>query len=205
MSDTLLIDSTRIAAWQDDGRYDYDREMVGGSQNLLDWIVSVITEWVNETFDVMMDNDVTYYTLLALGVLLVGFLVWLLRKKGLRLFYGKKEEEEMDYEVEEDTIYGVDFDADLKVALEQGNYRQAVRLLYLQTLYHLQEEGKIDWQPSKTPTQYMRQVDQPSFSRLTRLFILVRYGNFEATEEVYRQMKALQEEVMRKGGEGNEQ
>ncbi|MBR1447140.1 MAG: DUF4129 domain-containing protein [Prevotella sp.] len=202
MSDSLQIDSTQIAAWQQDSRFDYDREIVGGSQNLLEWIASVISEWVNNTFNTVLDNDVVYYTLIVLGALLVLFLLWFLWRKRSQLFYSKdRSEEGMDYEVLEDTIYGVDFDAEITEALRTEDYRQAVRLLYLQTLSYLQEKGKIDWQPSKTPSQYMRQVGQPAFSQLTRQFVLVRYGNFLATEAVFRQMKAQQDVVMGKGGD----
>jgi len=200
MSDSLQIDSTQIADWQQDSRYDYDREIVGGSQNLLEWIASVISRWVNETFNTVLDNDVVYYTLVVLGTLLVFFLAWMLWRRRKRLFYGKEKDEDMDYEVVEDTIYGIDFEAEIREALAAGDYRQAVRLVYLQTLSYLQDKGRIDWQPSKTPSQYMRQVNQPAFGQLTRLFVLVRYGNFEADEAIFQQMKSHQEAVMGKGG-----
>jgi hypothetical protein len=201
VSDSLQIDSTQIAAWQADSRYDYDREIVGGSENLLEWIASVISRWVNETFNTVLDNDVVYYTLVVLGTLLALFLAWMLWRRRHRLFYGKDQDEGVDYEVVEDTIYGVDFDAEIREALAAGDYRQAVRMVYLQTLSYLQDKGTIDWQPSKTPSQYMRQVNQPAFSQLTRLFVLVRYGNFEASEDIFQQMKSQQDAVMGKGGD----
>jgi hypothetical protein len=202
--DTLRIDSTQIAAWQSDGRYDYDREIVGGSQNLLEWLASVINQWLADLFDTALDNDVVYYSLMVVGALAALFIGWLLWKHRSRLFYGKKEDEAMDYEVEEDSIYGVDFDAELAETLAHDDYRQAVRLVYLQTLLHLQNAGRIEWQPSKTPTQYMRQVNDPAFSRLTRLFVLVRYGNFDATCATFDEVKALQRDVIQKGGAPHE-
>ena len=98
------------------------------------------------------------------------------------------------------SIYGVNFEADIKQALKAADYRQAVRLSYLQTLKYLEDTGKIEWQPSKTPSQYVRQVNMPAFSSLSRHFINVRYGNYEATAELYEQVKALQAEVMKGGG-----
>ena len=65
-------------------------------------------------------------------------------------------------------------EADIKQALQSSDYRQAVRLRYLQTLKYLEDEGKIDWQPSKTPSQYVRQVNMPAFTTLSRHFINVR-------------------------------
>ena len=73
--------------------------------------------------------------------------------------------------------------------------REAVRLLYFQTLKQLSDAGRIEWQPYKTPTQYLYEVRLPAFRQLTNHFLQVRYGNFEATEELFRTMRALQEEI----------
>ena len=77
---------------------------------------------------------------------------------------------------------------------------KAVRLLYLQTLKRLSDEKRIDWQPYKTPTQYINEVRIPVFRQLTNHFLRVRYGNFEATEELFNSMKSLQEEIGKGGG-----
>ena len=75
--DSLQLDSAQLAVFQHDTRFDYDRELVGGSQNLLEWLTTVISEWLEETFNVLVDNDVVYYSLIGLGALLVLFLSWL--------------------------------------------------------------------------------------------------------------------------------
>ena len=102
----------------------------------------------------------------------------------------------LPYAVEEDTIYGVDFARGIADALSRSDYREAVRLLYLQTLKQLSDEKRIDWQLYKTPTQYVYEVRMPAFRQLTNHFLRVRYGNFEALFHV---MQSLQEEV-KKGG-----
>ena len=43
-------------------------------------------------------------------------------------------------------------------ALCPTDYREAVRLLYLQTLKQLSDGKRIDWQLYKTPTQYIYEV-----------------------------------------------
>ena len=105
----------------------------------------------------------------------------------------------LPYAVEEDTIYGVDFARGIADALSRSDYREAVRLLYLQTLKQLSDEKRIDWQLYKTPTQYVYEVRMPAFRQLTNHFLRVRYGNFEATEALFHIMQSLQEEV-KKGG-----
>ena len=200
--DTLQLDSAQLTVFQNDSRFDYDRELVGGSQNLLEWLTTVISEWLEETFNVLVDNDVVYYSLIGLGALLVLFLSWLVWKKNPKLFM-RKEEDPLDYDVQEDTIYGVDFEAGISEALSQKDYRQAVRLLYLQTLKQLSDAGHIDWQPSKTPSQYVREYGQKAFAELSQHFILVRYGNFEATEELFQEMRELQGQTIVQSSEDN--
>ena len=115
--DSLQIDSAQIALWQSDGRYDYDREIVGGSQNLLEWISEIVCERLGKVFNTALDNDVVYYSLMGLGFLLALFLAWLLWRSRFRLFMKtEKKDDALDYEVTEDSIYGVDFDAELSEA-----------------------------------------------------------------------------------------
>lgn len=76
----------------------------------------------------------------------------------------------MNYSVHEDTIYGVDFDFEIKRAMERKDYRESIRLLYLQTLKLLSDEGRIDWQPYKTPTEYIYEVKQEALRRLFQAF-----------------------------------
>ena len=102
--------------------------------------------------------------------------------------FGRGKNDRLDYEVEEDTIYGIDFDKAIRQALERKDYREAVRLKYLQTLKMLTENGRIDWQLHKTPTQYTYECTDEAFLRMTRHFLRIRYGNFEATPEVYEEL-----------------
>ena len=193
--DSIVIDSAQLAVWRENPRYDYDRELVDGGQNLLEWLWETLAQWFFETFDEVLSNDVTYYTLIVVGAFLLAFLVWVIWKKNPRLFR-RNEDKALDYETSEDTIYGIDFDEAIANAVAGGDYRQAVRLIYLQTLKHLSDGGHIDWQPSRTPLQYMRQMDSKPFHDLTRHFIRVRYGNFEATDQLFQEMKALQSQTI---------
>ena len=201
MKESLQLDSTQLAVFQHDPRFDYDRELVGGSQNRLEWFSTIVRDWIAKSFNVMLENEVVYYSLIVLGVLLLLVAAWFVWKKNPKLFLRNAGDEALDYELEQDTIYGVDFDGDIREALAQHDYRQAVRLVYLQTLKHLSDNGSIDWQPSKTPMQYMRQYALPAFAELSKRFIRIRYGNFEADEALYQEMKELQQAIVGKGGE----
>ena len=192
IADTLQLDSAQLAAWQSDSRFDYDREIVGGSENLLQWLTHKVTEWLNDQLNTALDSDVAYYTLIALGGLTLGFIAYLVWRRRRAPFLHKEKTGALDYELEEDTIYGVDFAAALAEAEQRRDWRQAVRLLYLQTLKQLSDAGRIDWQPSKTPAQYVREVGQQPFTTLSQHFVRIRYGNFDAKETVFQTMKTMQ-------------
>ena len=55
----------------------------------------------------------------------------------------RSSKNKLPYEVEEDTIYGVDFSGGIADALSRSDYREAVRLLYLQTLKQLSDAARI--------------------------------------------------------------
>lgn len=199
-TDSLQLDSTRLDMFLQDEQYDYDRELIGGSQNLLQWIISTITRWFNDLFDTVISEDAMTYILIGGGILLVVFLSWLYWRFRPRIFVNSDKEDALDYDMQEDTIYGIDFSKDIQRALSVGDYRQAMRLLYLQTLKYLEDTGQIHWLPSLTPDQYVRQVRQPAFTALSHHFIRVRYGNFQADAALFKEMQQLQSVIM-KGGD----
>ena len=79
--------------------------------------------------------------------------------------------------------------------MENENFREALRLMYLQTLKSLSDYHQIEWQPFKTPTQYTFEFRQADFKRMTSLFVRVRYGGFDADKDMIRDMHNLQASV----------
>ena len=163
-------------------------------------------EWFNRWFGKILQKifgshfaeEYSELILIGIAILLLILIIWFVYKKRPELFMISRKNA-LPYAVEEDTIYGVDFARGIADALSRSDYREAVRLLYLQTLKQLSDEKRIDWQLYKTPTQYVYEVRVPAFRQLTSHFLRVRYGNFEATEALFHVMQSLQEEV-KKGG-----
>ena len=81
-------------------------------------------------------------------------------------------------------VYGIDFDKEIAAAVGRGDYREAVRLRYLQCLKFLSDHEVIDWRIYKTPAQYTREYKQAAFTQLTRTYVLVRYGDRDANQSV---------------------
>jgi hypothetical protein len=187
--DTLVCDTARIAAWQQDSAFDYNRELIEPEQSILQWLFEVIIGFLTRMIDGALQSDVSWVFITVACVVLIGVGGWLIYKYQPGLF-GRKKKEQLDYELEDDNIYGIDFDTAIAEALKRQDYREAVRLRYLQTLKMLTECGSIDWQLHKTPTQYTYECSDEDFLRMTRHFLRIRYGNFEATPEIYENVVA---------------
>lgn len=200
-ADTLVYDSLSIADLQTLPEYDYNRELITPEVNLMAWLNRWLGKLLQKIFGSKFAEEYTEIILLALFVIVILLIIWFIYKKRPELFMRSKKN--IPYRVEEDTIYGVDFDKEIDAAFSRNDYRETVRLLYLQTLKQLSDEEAIDWQPYKTPTEYIyevkRDVLKAPFRELTGRFLRVRYGNFEATESLFREMQVLQGEI-RKGG-----
>ena len=194
-SDTLVIDTARLQVWRRDDDYAYGRELVPSQDSLMDWVAKRLNEFFENIFGSNFYQDhhdtlLICIVLAALGAVL-AFLLW----KHPELFARSGRKKPMEYEVTEDTIYGVDFPSEIKKALENENFREALRLMYLQTLKSLSDYHQIEWQPFKTPTQYTFEFRQADFKRMTSLFVRVRYGGFGADKDMIRDMHNLQASV----------
>jgi hypothetical protein len=78
----------------------------------------------------------------------------------------------------------------------KGEYREAMRHLYLALLSHLHRAGAIDYDPTKSNWDYLFGFKgtgeaKHAFRDLTRRFDFVWYGNLDATELAYRAFRTI--------------
>lgn len=200
-ADTLKVNPAILDRWRDDAAYDYSRELVQLDSSVWDWLGTQLDKLLRE----LMGRDVpsvdwTAIAIVAGLVLIVGAVgtVAYLRPSFL---YGDSQTTLSEVETE-DSIYGFDFDAEIAQAYAARDYRQAVRMVYLQTLRRLSDAHAIDWQPFKTPTQYTHELPIPDFKTQTNHFLRVRYGDFPASETMAREMQRLQQNIVPGLGDG---
>ena len=188
-ADTIVYNASRIAEWQQMYAYDYNREAVESQSDLLQWLIGMLMQLIDDIIQGVVRLDITTYVFIAIVVILLAVFCWLIYKYRPAIF-GRRKKDDLDYELEEDNIYGIDFDIELKKALDRGDYREAVRLKYLQTLKLLTDTERIDWQLHKTATQYSMEFPDAKFKKMTNHFLRIRYGYFQATPEIYEEMAA---------------
>ncbi|HEX7014189.1 MAG TPA: DUF4129 domain-containing protein [Cyclobacteriaceae bacterium] len=136
---------------------------------------------------------------LFLFVLFVSALVYaiirLLKFNTFRIFYGEKDKKPLEHAVEQEDIHEMDFEALMREATGSGNYRLAVRLLYLWALKLLADANHVTWEPGKTNLDYLAELDRTElksgFRQLSYYFEYAWYGNFSITPELYQRVSGL--------------
>lgn len=202
-TDTLIYDAAKIAEYQADKRFDYNSQLGTPEINFGEIIFRWLSRFFNRFVDIETADTFTTWFLVVFFIVVVGLIVFFVYKKRPELFLREKKQP-IRYEVEEETIYGIDFEKELSAALSAGNFRAAIRMLYLQTLRFLSDRQFIDWQIYKSPAEYIYELKptdlKAPFRIFTNHFLQVRYGNFKASRELFDVMKELGDRL-RKGGD----
>jgi hypothetical protein len=138
-----------------------------------------------------------FQTLLWLIIIAVfaGAVIWFLAESNIGVF-GRKNKRIIaspgEEEISED-IFAINYQKEIDRAAQQGNYRLAIRLMFLRLLKNMSEKNIINYKQDKTNLDYLLQL-QPtnyynSFFRVTRDYEYTWYGQFEVGEEAYNIIK----------------
>lgn len=197
LSDTLSCDSALLHQYRADEAYNYARELQAPELDWWDWLMSKIGEFLSDLFSIQGKGDFRIVIYIVIALAFIALIAFILYRYQFKLFgRAGKVANEND---EEDNIYGVDFEAVYAKAMVQKDYYKAVRIVYLRTLRWLSDGNKISWQLYKTPTQYTREYLSVEFERMTTAFMRVRYGNYQASEELVGLLIDLESKI-KKGG-----
>ena len=135
----------------------------------------------------------TFFWILLVGGF-IALIVWFLTSGNINLFRRapKVYQEDQDMDNEED-IFEVEYEREIQNAVNAGNFRLAVRLMYLQTLKEMSERNIIRYSNEKTNSDYLFQLAKSrhykSFFRLTRHFDYIWYGQFVLSPEAFQSVQ----------------
>jgi hypothetical protein len=134
-----------------------------------------------------------YGVYILLGALLLYAIGRIVNENQLGIFFrgakrsGTGDAGNIDEPVEEE-----DIDRRLQQAIENRDYRQAVRYSYLRTLRRLDARGLIHYHGRATDQEYLRQLSGTAqelpFRFLTNAYEKVWYGEFGLGEETFRRL-----------------
>ena len=205
-ADTIQYDTNKIVNYQSDSNFDYLSQIEIPDYSWFELIFRWFNRILNLIFSGKFGEHVTTPALIIIFFILLISLLYFLYKKRPELFMRSKKVISIPYTLEEENIHLINFDDEIDSALRCHDYRLAIRLLYLQTLRFLSDNNLIDWQIHKTPTEYFyelsnNEVKQP-FRLITSHFQHIRYGNYQASYELFETMRDLQTSIkqLKEGG-----
>lgn len=136
----------------------------------------------------------TWFKTLIWFIIIGGFatiLVLYLASSDVGLFRKKiitTSKQENEEEMPED-IFAINYQKEIDKAEMQGNYRLAVRLMFLKLLKTMSEKNVISYKQDKTNFDYLAQLHPTryykDFFRITRNYEYSWYGKFDVSEEAF--------------------
>ncbi|MTI20151.1 DUF4129 domain-containing protein [Fulvivirga sp. RKSG066] len=137
-------------------------------------------------------GKIILYVILGAGIIYAIYKIATMQS--VRLF-NKTNGNSLDYEVYHEDIHQMDFQKLIDEAIQNKNYRLAIRLTYLLALKHLSDKNLIDWQPGKTNYDYTHELNRPNlkpgFNDLSYYFDYTWYGDFEVNEPLFNKVNGL--------------
>ena len=174
------FDQQKIKTYRGKAEFQYNDD--APAENLWDkfW------KWFWNLINSLLKNSSTGgFIKYAVIFVLAGLVIFALIKTAgvdLRVLLGRSKPTQVPFSESHDNIHEIDFNEQIQQAINNGNYRLAVRLCYLSSLKKLSDQSLISWQPEKTNQTYIGEIEDASiknqFSILTRQFEYIWYGEF---------------------------
>ncbi len=155
-----------------------------------DWVWWQITQIMRTK----RGRTTVWSALLLLGVAAIVFFVVKVMGMNKGGLFARGSGSDLPYTSTGEDINTISFDEAINKAIDNKNFRLAIRLLYLQSLKHLADKGYIDWQINKTNNDYISEVFgkpwQSLFKKLTYNFEYSWYGEMNVAEDDFKNLQA---------------
>lgn len=125
-------------------------------------------------------------------VISIGVVIWLLTKTDLsRLIKPESKMTSFNFNELTDDLSTINFDKMISDSLKNNDLRSAIRWHYLRTLFLLEKNKYLTFEPSKTNIDYKNDLKktpfQNEFVALSRIYEYVWYGKFEVDQSNYQE------------------
>lgn len=189
------FDANALERFKANDDFQYARE-VSITESLWDRFWRWFWQLMEKTFANEATGTAFVYLAILVGIGVVVFVILKLSGMDLmRILTGKSASLDVPYSETMENIHEINFDQNIQNAVNNGNFRLAVRLLYLKSLKKLSDSGLIDWQLNKTNSVYVNEIKHPDkkeeFSALTEQFEFIWYGEFFLEGSKFQQVESL--------------
>ncbi|GEM_PF-1730221 len=170
-------------------KYDLVKEPESLFMGILRWIASYLTV-SDEGLSVL---GWSLIILAALALLALVIRIARIPIKGLFVFSRSTEVAELKFGAENNNIDEMRLEKMLCSFIDNKAYREATRVLFLQTLRILNKQGLIRWNAFKTDREYYYELNSDAirdeFLQLTMKYEFIWYGKFEIDHDDFVMVK----------------
>ena len=187
------FNAEEIEEYKDQNAFAYLNEVESYSwwSRFKNWLDMKLQQLVNWLFGDYEAHSLVSFLLTILPYLLVvailGFIIWLFIKLNPGAsFLAEPEKPEVYLSEEEELVHSGDLGDLIEKAINNRDYRLAVRYYYLQLLRLLNENELITYEYQKTDSEYLAEITaelKAPFKKILRLYDFIWYGNFPVTAE----------------------
>lgn len=187
------FDTSIIEKYHDDPHFDYTEHIAEENfwQRFKNWLYRGWVNFWTWLFGDYKSNSFLLFLFKVLPYLIIGgiiaFLIWLFYRlnPGAKLFRSVKPAE-VFFTAEEEIIKSKNIQDLIDRALQDKNYRLAVRYYFLQALKTLTDAELISYEYDKTNSDYAREIKtEPlanAFMKITNIYEYIWYGSFDVSE-----------------------
>jgi len=179
-----------------DNDFNYN-ETVGQSQNYLLRAINWFFQKLADIFGIDVDPGFYEIVEVLIYIILIAIALYII----IRLFVGtnaasfftKKSKDLAPLTFEEEHIEKIDLDELIANALQQKDFRLAIRYMYLKTLKEFSVKSLIEWHHEKTNIDYYNELKSPtlqkSFKTVSYLYEHIWYGEFNLDNDAFKNAK----------------
>ncbi len=182
-----LRSSDKYLKYADDSDFNYLREEAKRPTSIWEYL----RRFLFRTLDFIFDNKFAKVIFYLILFITIAFVVYrLLGYQYSGFWYNARSFKRTDGEVYEEDIYHIDFEKEIKNALQKGDYRLVVRYKYLHLLVIFAEKDIIEMHPHKTNQEYRYEIRKKgygkTFDALTYIYEHVWYGDFPVSDQIFK-------------------
>ncbi|MDR1706808.1 MAG: hypothetical protein LBR46_02265 [Prevotella sp.] len=185
--DIRIPDKDKIEEFKKDSRFDYAKNKQQGIQiSWWDKLWYDISEFIGNVFSTVASSGALSFVVIMVCILLVCLLLMKLIGVDYRTVLGKTKIDTPAIDIYTENVHEMNFDVLISNALQNKNYRLAIRFLYLKNLKLLSDKEVITWNANKTNYSYQYEISNDNlrtkFLETTLIFDYVWYGEFPVEE-----------------------
>ncbi len=189
------FDEGKLNTYQNDPAFQYDKEFIPPSDGLFERMWYWFLHQLDNLFRVDGVSNLWDLFKYAAFILLIAYaLSRLFGMSMTNLFIKRDDAQKIDYKLVDEDIHEMDFNVLIQEAVQERNYRKAIRLYYLKSLKALTDKEIIEWKKNKTNSDYCEEIKNPrlgtNFAELSHLFDYVWYGEFDLNDQTFRETES---------------